>query len=295
MWLGSMFGLFYTMPFYDYILPDRPFISVLGILNVVVLIGIPILSMILLIVRLVFGMRISKYWRTGKWIFYSLNIASLFFIGTLILREFSIGNTLDDRNTLVIENTQPLQLELKEDPYRHALFQFGPRLKFTEEALISKYISLEILKSPDSTYFVEKVLFSRGRTMREARELAARIEYPLMVEGQRLEIPSSFLIEEGDKFRGQNVKLKIYIPEGKHIVFGESLEPFAWHIFWERYIPFWENYNERFTMTADGLKCLECTTKEDKPIPEEELETIPMDEIDSTGQIVEPVIEEDSI
>lgn len=262
LWLGSLVGIFYSFPFFDYILPDQSFLSILGVFNLVFIIGIPILSIILLIVRLVFGKRMSSFWRTGMMLFLSLNIVSLVFIGTTILQQFSNGDSTTETVNLELNQEKPMQLALADDRYEHVLFQMGRGVKFSEEALVCSQIVLDILPSPTDEVFYEKELFARGHTLDEAGRLARRIDYPLQWDENELTLPPNFIIPNGEKFRDQKVYLNIYLPKGQTIEFDESLKPFAWHVHWKRHIPFWNEYGKIWSMTEKGLRCQNCDENE---------------------------------
>ena len=270
-----MVGIFYSMPFFNYILPDRPVLSIVWIFNVLFIIGIPLLSIALLIVRLAFKRRVHTYWKTFMGIVLGLNVISFIFILTLVLRGFSTGSTLEHRETLSANLEQPIQISMQQDPYEHAIFHIGPDLKMTEDVLVSSMLSLDFKKSPDSTCFIQKESFSRGSTIREADQLAGGIDYEVEFNDNELQFPRNFLIEQGEKFRGQQIKLSLYVPLGTKIKIDQSMDPILWHYLWNKrkYIwpelpedtyGHWDLWNKTLEMTEDGLKCIDCELPQEK-------------------------------
>jgi phage shock protein PspC (stress-responsive transcriptional regulator) len=93
----------------------------------------------------------------------------------------------------------------------------------TEDSLKLTDVNIRIEKSMDSTYSVNLVKQSRGRTGSEAVDRALKIQYSLSQSGNVISLGSGYGISKNEKFRAQDVRLEIRIPVGKKINFDQSV------------------------------------------------------------------------
>ena len=93
----------------------------------------------------------------------------------------------------------------------------------TEDSLKLTDVNIRIVKSPDSTYSVNLVKQSRGRTGGEATERALKVEYSLSQLNNALSLGSGYTISKNEKFRAQDVRVEIRVPVGKKINFDASV------------------------------------------------------------------------
>ena len=61
-WLGIIAGLTFSMPLLTNFFPGQELMTAIAMINVLFTIGLPLLAVILLIVRVVFGRRMGKGW-----------------------------------------------------------------------------------------------------------------------------------------------------------------------------------------------------------------------------------------
>lgn len=82
------------------------------------------------------------------------------------------------------------------------------------EIIFSNNVVIEVLPTDEpSAYFtIEKC--GKGRTLSEAKERAENIVYNYQIEGNKLVFDNYFLTEPENKFRGQKVKIFLYLPKG---------------------------------------------------------------------------------
>lgn len=84
---------------------------------------------------------------------------------------------------------------------------------------LSKYgVDLEYTPSPDSLFHITKVYRASGYSSKKARERSEHIEYRIDVQGDSLYMDTKYLFPKEDKLRGQEVELRIQIPEGKSVL-----------------------------------------------------------------------------
>lgn len=104
-----------------------------------------------------------------------------------------------------------------------------PDIQFTRGGLINDEVYFDVVKSQSDKIVVETKLHSHGKTFADAQNLVQRIEAKHKLKDNVLEIPNDFIIPRGSKFRAQHVQYIIHVPEGKDIIFDESVADKVWH------------------------------------------------------------------
>lgn len=91
------------------------------------------------------------------------------------------------------------------------------------ETFVNKYalygddIRVSIYKSDSSHVTIEKEIRSQGRTRPSAKKYAKQVDVEEKVRNNTISIPEYFRIDKGEKYRGQNVKYRIYVPKNKKV------------------------------------------------------------------------------
>lgn len=84
---------------------------------------------------------------------------------------------------------------------------------------LSKYgVDIEYTPSPDTLFHITKVYRANGYSSKKARDRSENIKYRIDVEGDSLYMDTKYLFPKEDKLRGQEVELRIQIPEGKSVL-----------------------------------------------------------------------------
>lgn len=84
---------------------------------------------------------------------------------------------------------------------------------------LSKYnIHIEYTPSADSLFHIRQVNRAHGYSARKARSRSQRIDYRIDVQGDSLYMDTKYLFPMEDKLRGQEVELRVEIPEGKSVL-----------------------------------------------------------------------------
>ena len=263
-WIASMIGLFFSFPFFNFLLPNTPILPVVGTVNILTIIGVPLLALIMLVMRSLFHFRMHPNWRAGLWSFWVLNIVSLAFLGIYMARQFGSGTEMNPRVGAVIAPTDTLKVELANNPYQHVWVHLGDELQISGDQLVSSNIFLKIEKSKANEFELIQGNYSHGESLGEAKQLAAKINYQPLVENNVLVIPQYFLINKGEKWRGQKIFLTLKVPVGKAIHLGDDVNDFVRHTKESEGSPhIWYHNNKKWTMEEDGLSCVDCERKHD--------------------------------
>lgn len=259
-WISTVVGLSLAWPFIAYFSPDQPYFSLLGAINLLFVIGLPLLSLVLTITRLLFGTRMRSGWKAGLSAFWFINLISLSFVGTRLFMGFQQGATLHQNVDLSSFQGDTLDIQMLESPYSDSWVNFGGELQLADQSLIAKQVHLSIVKAEGNSFELREERSSRGNTLQEAESQAASIDYAAqMQENHRLSLPSYFHIYRGDKWRGQRINLTLKVPEGKAIRLGESYPLKISHIeLADEPINPWEERGKTWVMTENGLTCQSC-------------------------------------
>ncbi len=254
-WVAFGVGAKEGYPFAHYAFGDNTFMGTLAFINVFFLIGLALLGIGLLIARIFFKIRVNKVWGLGIGLFWLLNGVSFGLLGATFGKEFNreARVTQDVFNVSLPSDT--IYLEIEEDN-RFSDFHtnFGP-FKFDQEKLLNGDVRLEIKESKTSDFRLEKEAHAHGNTREEAETLANQIDYKPRLEGNRLILPEYFLMQN-TKFRGQEIKMFLSIPNGKYIKIDEKLNDIVRFDFddrkydighWERYKKVWKMENGEIT------------------------------------------------
>lgn len=87
-----------------------------------------------------------------------------------------------------------------------------------------------MLKSDDQNIYWKVNLESNGGSTQEAESLANSILYPIGQDGSRLIFPGYFEIIQGKVWRDQEVRVNVYVPEGKYLKVTSRTENFVYKI-----------------------------------------------------------------
>jgi len=227
-WIASIIGLFVGFPFLNFVLPGNSAFST-GIisLNILFVIGIPLVAMILFVMRLFMGAQIKPVWRTGLWAFFAANIVCLFVNGVFTIKEFehSFENTQLTRAGFVTGDT--LTIDFLKNPYDDSIFEFGDEIHISGKKLSSENVYLHFEKAKNDDFRLEQKNYSRGKTRDIAQELAENIEYEFEIQDDKLIFPAHFAIEQPTKWRNQEVHFHIKVPEGKFIKYENRVSKFV--------------------------------------------------------------------
>lgn len=94
----------------------------------------------------------------------------------------------------------------------------------------SDNIHIRVLKSDDQNIYWKVNLESNGSSTQEAESLANSILYPIGQDGSRLIFPGYFEIIQGKVWRDQDVRVNVYVPEGKYLKVTSRAENFVYKI-----------------------------------------------------------------
>ena len=114
-----------------------------------------------------------------------------------------------------------------------------------------------VLNERDSVELVA-IKSASGVDKKEALYRAKNISYSISQKDSLLEFSPEFDIEEGDKWRNQNLRLVLKIPVGKVVYLSPNMKNIIYDIDNVRNVYDGEMLNRRWIMTNRGLECVDC-------------------------------------
>ena len=220
---------------------------------------IPAVILILIAVRL-----ISSRYKVPKFIAYTLPI--LWLLGVLGILAVSVFTIRDFQRTSSITETVNIPTNAntiivqREDDYDD--FDFDDIFQIKEgEFAVPVDDDLTLKKSTTGHAYIELKITGKGRTEAKASNNLKGASYNYAVEDSLIRLDNFLFLKEGQRWRKQDVKTTLYLPEGKNIIFRniddvESYEngSFTWHDVDSENI---------YTFENNLLKCVNCLNKTD--------------------------------
>lgn len=256
MLVSGVVGLTAGLPAAKFIYPHSPGTIAIAVVNFLFVIGIPVTMLILAIMRVFMRSNFKPRWQFGLWAFWFLNVVGAFAIGTFTVKQFSHATPSPiSMGTLPAAiGSDTLFVDMGPSPARDAIFQFGDNTCISDGQLYNGHIHLNFKRSKTGEFAIELMVDSRGKSIKEAAELAGKVQYEYRLEGNRLVLPSYFVIPKGEKWRGQNVEVNIFVPDGKYVRRGNRTAHFTYHVDRDRDHRF-EHWNNKYIwqMTPKGM------------------------------------------
>jgi len=237
MWIGLIIGIIAAFPFATFVF-GAPVFAFVGAANVFFIVALPIIGFLQFAARYVFKRKTSARTRTGMTLFWVLNVISFFSVGSVVVRDFNQENEMVQRVETHSFNTDTVQLSLGKEIGANSIIDFDGA-KIIDENLVINNIEIDFAKSKDDNFRLIQSHFSRGKNSNEIEELTQSISYNPIITDQGIVFPADFFIEKGKKWRAQKVRIKLEVPEGKTIKFGEKKA----HNKLEKYISRHSRYN----------------------------------------------------
>ncbi len=208
------------MPFATFLF-GTPLFAFLGVANIFFIVALPIIGFIQFAARYVFKRKTNSNLRSGMFVFWIVNIISFFGIGSLVFRDFN-----QEKETVFVPQeysftTDSLQLTMGEEIGKNSLVNFDGAT-IVDDNLVLPKIGFRFEKSEDEKFRIFKSYFSRGKNSKEIEKLTSEISYEPIISNNEIIFPSEFIVPKGSKWRGQEVKLTIAVPQGKTVKFGNE-------------------------------------------------------------------------
>jgi hypothetical protein len=131
------------------------------------------------------------------------------------------------------------------------------------DLIYSNNVSLRILHTDEKLPYIQIEKMAKGKSFQDAKQRAEKINYGVKIEGNHLILDNYILTEVSNKFRGQEIELSLYLPEGTLLKPDASVENydrsddefFNMHYSSDNYI---------YKVESSQIKCLNCPADENE-------------------------------
>lgn len=275
-WIGSVMALMIGAPFIDYISPFSTAWTWFGAINIFFLLGIPVLALVLFFSRILFKTRTPGWVKGTLTTLFVLSVISAFSLLPFGIKEYSQSGTVSSSVEMDTFKSDTLQVEAVPDGMGgrrngYGDFEFNDdKMRIDENGMVMRApLEIRVIPSRDDRFHITQIIKSQGSNNLTAQENAARIEYNTFLLGNTLQVPLTYRVPKGEKWRGQHVRVNIEVPAGKNIRFDENIHNYAGadldeydHRNSKNYIS--RNPGRVFRMGVKGLVCVDCLNMGDK-------------------------------
>jgi len=200
-----------------------------GLVTVGFLAGIPMLAMLYVGSKMVFRYKSNNtavgLGMVGVWL---LSLIALVVISTSQISNFKNQASVVESVTVDCDSCQTLYLKLAEDKYKGYAAQAWDLNKLKVmvvegDRVILGNPRLDIDRASGNSFLVTVKKSSRGRTREIARDHASDLVYKYQEQDSVLFFEPYFFLEEGDKWRDQEVHITVKVPEGGTVFLDERM------------------------------------------------------------------------
>ena len=226
---------------------------------------------------------ITKYTLLAIWI---ISIAILASIGIKQATEVSYDNKVVEKKEIAIRPQDTLFIKFKHSDYYAKSLNQRREFEFVQdsannELIYSNDVGLHILHTDEAAPFVQIEKSARGNSFTNAKKRAEKINYKFQIVGNHLILDNYFLTDVKNKFRGQEVDIYIYLPEGQLVKPDSSVRDY-----YNSDEGFFNlNYDGDYNYKVENskVKCLNCPADHDSDYDTEEVDTIVNDTVNEVS------------
>jgi hypothetical protein len=169
------------------------------------------------------------------WFIWFVGIILLSISAWTVAKNFTAVDTVNQKVQLLSPRGGTLRVQLADtmgnvialrnsDDQEFSTFIHIDGMSKTDYGFAFSDINLEVAVSPDSNFYVEKVTTSRGASFADADKNIQMMRYKFSQTDTTLNLDDKFELPKEGKWRGQKIKIRIYVPEGKNITFADNMD-----------------------------------------------------------------------
>jgi hypothetical protein len=166
--------------------------------------------------------------------------------------------------------------------------------EFTQDStgtglIYSNNVRFRIVRTEQTAPYLQIEKISRGKTVLDARKRADKISFTFEIKGNRIILDDYLLTQLENKYRGQEVEVFLYLPEGMSFSPDKNIRYFD-ASYESNYNLKLNSDNEVYKMTNKDLICLNCKVDEDayEAVQSRTVKVIGDDVITEEVQMVRP-------
>ncbi|RKR11071.1 phage shock protein C (PspC) family protein [Flavobacterium sp. 90] len=207
---------------------------------------------------------ITKYTLLAIWI---IAITIAISIGIKQATELSYDNKTIEKKEITVRAEDTLYVKFRYNDYyakslnQHRDFEFVQD-SANNQLIYSTDVRLHVLHTDKPTAYLQIEKSARGNSFINARQRAEKINYKYQINGNHLVLDNYFLTDVKNKFRGQEVDVYLYLPEGQLFKPDASVQDYddSDNDFFN--LHFSGDYN--YKVEGSKIKCLNCPAEENE-------------------------------
>lgn len=266
-WVAGIWAFFTAQPYVSYFSPLPTGATYLAFFNAFFLLGIPVVGLVLWLGRTIFRFKSPAWLGSGMGVLWVLNFISLLLLGGLSARSYRQVGSVSRNLDLSGMTSDTMRVQWADQGISDGFDNWfgGGEGDFTigtnNHLKVKDMMRITVRRSTSGRFEVSQTIRARGASVDEAMENAAQTGFDASVSGSTLRVPNGYDIQAGKKWRVQEVRLIIAVPDGKSIVFGDVINRRVRDVdyanpdndYYIRQYP-----NKVFRMTTRGLVCSDC-------------------------------------
>ena len=226
--------------------------------GMMVLAGIPLLMMLWGGIRLIFNLPRAKFINGIAGIVWLCALVITLVFGFKVANSFRVPGEFSRESILQVISHDTIHVKadrsLPEDFEweRSGVFYF-PEMRLAVKNDQKVFYGIPLLKfKPSKDSLARMIIFTtaRGAFVNEATERAEKINYDWQMKNDTLLLSDSFVLPEDDKWRKQEARVEVQLPEGTAVSLDDRLHPFMGY---HKNISRREKIGTLFIMTNEGL------------------------------------------
>ena len=201
-----------------------------GLILAGILTGIPLLAVLYIGTKMVF-----RYKSNNTAII--LSMLGIWFISLIVLivisgtqiKHYKDRSSITNSEVVSCDSCQALYLKLAENKYEDYaeldwdIEDFKVYVVDGEEVFVGEP-QLDVVRSSTNDFLINVKYTSRGKSREEAKENCKEIEYRYNLTDSTVVFDPYFFLDEGKKWRNQEVYITVKVPEGKAIYLSDDMD-----------------------------------------------------------------------
>jgi phage shock protein PspC (stress-responsive transcriptional regulator) len=265
-WIAGIFAMMYAGPFLTFFSPLSNAATYTGMTSLFFVLGIPTVGLCLALAKAMFRLQTPRWLGASMVGFWTVSFFALLSIAGYASKGYKVSSTVT--KNLDLSSIDTLQVERLGDENVYTEIS-GPWGEIDGLAIengnltIEDDVDIRVRKSPNGSFRLVQSITSRGRSIDDATANATQIVFEPIVENGVLKIPMKYTIMANQKWRSPNIRLFLEVPNGKSVRFAENIYHHANADTDDYSEKNDRNYisrtpNKVFSMTKDGLICVNC-------------------------------------
>ena len=240
------------------------------ILLSILAIGIPFFFLLILGLKLLIS-NLRSIGNTAKYILLALwiiSVAVLIVFGIKQATEVAYEGKVANRKEIIIKPNDTLKIKFQYNDLFAKSIDDNEDFEFVQDAtnkelIYSNDVQFYIMPTDQKTAYVLVENIANGNTLNDAKKRAEKINYNFKLVGNEIIFDNYLLTEAKNKFRDQEVKIYLYLPEGTLFKTDSSVQDydnsdndyFNLHYSSSDYV---------YKVEASKVKCLDCPDDENE-------------------------------